>query len=233
MKKTRFGIPLGMVAGALLLVLAAMGVVQGLWSKNLVVHGTVATGDLNADWTFRSCREFNPWPTGGSDGEWLGKNVGSFTAVIDPRDAQILNVTADNAYPSYAVDCEVEWTNTGTIPVNFSGFAIVPGPELHNCTITGTTSKTMICDEQSVVFVDGIGAQVDPGDFAAHSLRFHTEQKAAQGDCTGTGWGTPSWTTSCTRTVTYTWQVKLCVAQWNEAATYDQCVTSPQHEGPR
>ena len=34
----------------LIVVLGAIGIVNGLWSKNLVVNGVVETGDLNADW---------------------------------------------------------------------------------------------------------------------------------------------------------------------------------------
>jgi hypothetical protein len=49
--KTRKGI---LSAGALFMGLVVMlgliGLVNGLWSKNLVIHGTVETGDLNADW---------------------------------------------------------------------------------------------------------------------------------------------------------------------------------------
>jgi hypothetical protein len=34
----------------LIVILGAIGIVNGLWSKNLVINGTVETGDLNADW---------------------------------------------------------------------------------------------------------------------------------------------------------------------------------------
>jgi hypothetical protein len=34
----------------LIVLLGAIGIVNGLWSKNLVINGTVTTGDLNADW---------------------------------------------------------------------------------------------------------------------------------------------------------------------------------------
>jgi hypothetical protein len=34
----------------LVVMLGLIGLVNGLWSKNLVIHGTVETGDLNADW---------------------------------------------------------------------------------------------------------------------------------------------------------------------------------------
>ena len=39
---------------------------------------------------------------------------------------------------------------------------------------------------------------------------------------------------TCTSTTagTYTFSLLACVAQWNEAATLDQCQSNPQREGP-
>jgi len=47
-------VPLGLIVAGLFVVLATIGIVNGLWSKNLVVHGVVTTGDLNVDWTFNT-----------------------------------------------------------------------------------------------------------------------------------------------------------------------------------
>ena len=129
MKKTKFGLPLGMVAGTLLLVLASMGVVFGLWSKNLVINGTVTTGDLNVDWTTASSGdEFGPddcTQFGSPDGPDAGtapdcpevrKDVGSMICFVDDVDQQILHFQITNGYPSYEADCEVHLTNTGSIP---------------------------------------------------------------------------------------------------------------------
>jgi hypothetical protein len=218
--------PIGLVAALLVLGLVSLGVAQGLWSKNLVLNGVVETGDLNVDWTGAACSEFHPWnPPIGSladtePGEVLGKDVGSVTWEVDPDDAQIMHITVRNSYPSYSFDCQVEWENNGTIPVNLSGFTVwAASNNLNNCTVAGTTTKLLNCDELTVVFVDGIDDQIDPCRFdplactSAHSLRAHVEQPAEQN-------------------ATYQFSVMLCVAQWNEQATYEQCTNSEQHEGP-
>lgn len=197
--------PVGALLLLLLLALASIGIVYGLWSKVLVIEGTVQTGRVHARWDAAICSEFFhwPWPPEGN-GEVDGKDVGSTTVTVDPNDNNRLLVTIDNGYPSYAVDCEVEYVNDGTIPVVIRGTTIIPGPGLTNCTLTGNQTKTLVCDQLTVVFVDGIGAQVDPGDGVGSSLRVHVEQRAAQG-------------------AEYTFEVKICVAQWNEPATAAQC----------
>jgi len=202
--------PLGALALCLLLTLATIGVVWGLWSKTLSIEGTVQTGRLHARWDGAICSEFFdwPWPPEGN-GEVLGKDVGHTTVSIDPNDNNVLNLVIDNGYPSYAIDCEVEYINDGTIPWIIRGFDIMAvSPNLTNCVLTGTTNnKTLTCDQLTVVFVDGVGSQIDPGDRVASSLRVHIEQPAAQG-------------------TEYLFKVRICVAQWNEAATFAQCVAA-------
>lgn len=197
--------PVGAYILALLLALAAIGVVYGLWSKVLTIEGTVQTGRLHARWDGAICSEFYDWPwPPESNGEVGGKEVGSTTISVDPADSNTLHLVIENGYPSYSVDCEVEYINDGTIPFLIRGTTIIPGPGLTNCVLTGNQTKTLACNELTVVLVDGIGAQVDPGDGVASSLRVHVEQKALQN-------------------AEYTFEVKICVAQWNEFATAAQC----------
>ena len=261
MIKQKRALPIGGFVVALFLVLAGMVVVSGLWSKNLVVDGTVTTGDLNVDWTPPRCGEFNPWPGGANNGEFLGKDVGDFEWEIGDTEFgdQVLTISLTNTYPSYFVDCEIHWVNTGSIPVNFIGFEIVPGeglpaigPNPEDCKIViFGANQSLECPQLTVRLLDGTG-QVDPcgdvngdgvideNDFSicrvAHSLEIHVEQAAEQSDCSATGSGDP-WqigTLTCDpdAQVDYEFQVFLCVAQWNEQATYEQCKDSPQHEGP-
>ena len=186
--------------------LASVGVGYGLWSKTLFIDGTVDTGRVHARWTLATCAEFHPWPRGGNPGEVEGKDVGRTTTLIDPQDPQILHVTIDNGYPSYAVDCQVHFTNDGTIPFFIRGTGIVPiSLNLTNCVPTGNISKTLKCDQLTVKFVDNIGVQLDPADEAASSLLVHVEQPADQ-------------------LATYKFDVLVCMAQWNEPATFNQCV---------
>ncbi|HJX61037.1 MAG TPA: hypothetical protein VJ578_00580 [Dehalococcoidia bacterium] len=188
----------------LVLALATLGVAYGLWSKVLTVEGTVNTGDLDAEWELAGCFELNGWPGPFSPGEYLGKDVGSVEAVIDPTDAQILHFTVNSGYPSYVADCEVEYQNSGTIPVNVVGTTIIPVAGLTNCTLTGVQSKTLTCDQLTVEFADGIGSQIDPDDGAGGSVRIHVEQLAEQES-------------------TYEFEVLICLAQWNEDPTAEEC----------
>jgi len=211
--KPERAVPFGMLAVLLLLALASLGVVYALWTKTLTIEGLVGTGRLHARWDGAICSEFHdwPWPPEGN-GEVLGKDVGSTTVSTDPNDNNLLHLVIDNGYPSYSVDCEVEYVNDGTIPWVIRGTTIVPlSPNLHNCALTGNQTKVLSCLELTVVLVDGIGSQIDPGDGVASSVRIHVEQQAAQN-------------------AEYDFAIQICVAQWNEAATFNQCVAAaPPH----
>jgi len=259
MTNQKRGLPLGILAVGLLLTLAMIGVVNGLWSKNLVVNGTVETGDLNVDWLDARCGDENPWvdPDGSqaSDpGEFLGKDVGWTEAGFNTDDHQILNVILFNVYPSYFVDCELEWQNTGTIPVNFTGYGFDWSRNLTGCEVTEIVTELVLdCDQLTVVVVNDIG-QVDPGEIVSRSFKVHVEQPAAQSTCSATGSGVP-WQIggpepednlsglNCPNVTRYGFQVKICVAQWNEdpngdgivganPGDYVACADSLQHEGP-
>lgn len=189
----------------LVLSLVVLGVGYGLWSKNLRIHGTIETGNVDAKWIFAGCFEFYPWPGGGNYGEYEDKDVGSWKTIIDPIDDQILHFTIENGYPSYAVDCEVHFENDGSIPVKIRGTHIIPiSTNLTNCTLTGNKTKTLECDQITVIFFDGIGSQIDPHDMAASSLMVHVEQPAEP-------------------ETTYEFDVMVCMAQWNEDATAEEC----------
>lgn len=252
-------IPLGILAAGLLGVLAVMGVASGLWSKNLVTNGSVVTGDLNVDWTTASSNdEFGPDAcTVFGRPNCIGlvrKDVGSLGCTIDPVDHQIIHFTIFNGYPSYEADCEVHLTNTGSIPFLITGFAIDTSgstPPLTNCHPFGAPDPgkvVILCDQLKIGFIDGVGQQIDPGNETASSVIVHVEQGAAQNHCTGTssfipipaGPLAPGFvfvTPTCDpadnpNLVSYEFTIKECVAQWNEKATYQDCVLSKQHEGP-
>jgi len=209
-RKHATGPPLALLVLILLLGLATVGVGYGLWAKTLNIEGTVETGKVDARWAFTHCNEFYPWPAGGNWGEVEGKEVGSFSLDYlrdqagNVLDDQILVFTIENGYPSYAVDCEVEFDVEGSIPVIVRGTSIVPGPGLSHCTLTGNQTKTLTCDQITVVFIDNLGSQFDPPDGGASSLKVHVEQPAAQDE-------------------TYTFTVQVCFAQWNEEATAEEC----------
>lgn len=197
------------------LALATAGVVYAHWTATLKVDAQVRTGAVGLRWTGAGCFEYYPWgpipPFGWPPahyGEVEGKDVGSTTAtVVD----DVLQVVVSNGYPSYAVDCEIEFTNDGTVPVIIRGWRFVPGVNgdpLENCTVKTYTGGTLViqCDELTVALVDGVGAQIDPGDpfGAASSLRMHVEQSAEQSS-------------------TFEFGIEVCVTNWNEPATAQEC----------
>ena len=202
--------PLGAMAVMLLLALATIGVVFGLWSKVLTIDGTVETGNVDAVWFAAACTE-NPFDV--PPGEFEGKDVASVTAVPDPADQEILIVTLENAYPSYEIDCQVHFANNGTIPIKIRG-------------ITKDDPNGGVISE---VLIDGIGSQLEPCGFtptfptspavvpldcqSAMSLVVHVEQEAEQNAGRGELGDPPA----------YQFRFKVCVAQWNEPATPAEC----------
>ncbi len=193
------------LAGLLLVVaLAGLGVAYALWSEVLEINGTVETGEVDAEWYFASCNEFYPWPPGPSyfPGEFGGKDVGSVSISIDPGNPHLIHFTINNGYPSYAVDCGVKYTNTGTIPWVVEAIVFTPGQNLTNCTVQNPNpgSFTATCDQLTVWFVDGLCTQIDPGDPVgiASDMFAHVEQGAAE-------------------STTYGFDVTIQVNQWNES----------------
>jgi hypothetical protein len=265
MMNRRNTLPLGLVLGGMLVLLTAIGVVNGLWSKNLVINGTVVTGDLNVDWTDVTCEDVHGWDgdfdTELDEGEYLNKDVAWTEADIFDEDQQIMTIDIHNAYPSYAVDCEIHWSNTGTIPVQFAGYAFGSlTNDLEDCEIVTGPPAALVCKEFTVLVFDDIG-QVDPDcpfgectDTVTRSLIFHLEQPAEQSTCdpaTGLQTSGPfvidKSSYECDPLKLYNFQIKLCVAQWNEdpdgaspvlgedgpnEGDYTACVGSAQHEGP-
>jgi predicted ribosomally synthesized peptide with SipW-like signal peptide len=197
---------------ALLLVLvvvalAGAGVVYAHWTDTLELDAQVNTGSVQMGWTGGICSEFFswPWPPEGN-GEWGGVDVGSTAIrILDPH---TLGLTITNGYPSYSVDCEIESTNTGSVPVIIRGWRFTPGAGLEGCTTQtfGTGSVVATCRELTVQLIDNLGVQVDPGDplGVASSLRVHVEQPAEQNAIFG-------------------FELEMCVTNWNEPATAAEC----------
>ncbi len=241
MTNRKRALPIGVFVVTLVVVLAGMAVVSGLWSKNLTVDGTVETGDLRVDWTSAVgiddiCTDFNPL----FDDCGVPKDVGKFVCEVDEGDAQILHFEASNTYPSYEADCEYHFTNTGSIPWIVRGAEIIPGAGLTNCVDGPGAPLTIVlaCEQLTIGYFDNVGVQVDPGNQVAGSIKIHVEQEADQSDCTADSQDVfglivvGNIVCDPATLVTYNFDIFVCVAQWNEAADYDECKTSPQHEGP-
>ncbi len=192
-----------------MLALGAVAIAYGFWSGTLTIMGTVDTGAVDARWATAICQEFHTWPrlpSGPGDlGEAEGKDVGSVSATIDETNPGLLHVLVENGYPSYAADCEVEYVNDGSVPWVIAGIAVEPvSSNLTGCALSGRQSRTLSCNELTVVFVDGIGSEIFPGDLVASSLRVHVEQAAQQG-------------------TEYRFIVRVCVGPANEQPSPGDC----------
>lgn len=244
----------------LIVLLGVMGIVSGLWSKNLVIHGIVETGDVNADW---DCGYTNDdgfeqvIQGGGCDGvvettgdigldpdnyDWPNfnntdhplKDVGDCELTFDPSAPfgfQEAFVRITNAYPSYECTVTLFLTNTGSIPFNVISADLVLPAASQGIIETVDLGGADLCDP-SVLLQD---PQVDPGQEKQLDCTVHVAQIAEQSTCTADTTSTNPTivdNVNCDPTVSYDFAIDVCVAQWNEAATADECKNSEQHEGP-
>ncbi len=239
----------------LVVMLGVVGIVNGLWSKNLVVEGVVTTGDLNADWdcgyTNDDGQNFVAPASGpcstvadetGDDGRdphgsfqfpysspFIEKDVAECAVEIDPD-------TDDPDFGAQVAKVTIENAYPSyecTITLYLSNTGSIPfniaGSTLSDIANLPIELKDGVCGFDSV--------QVDPGEEEKLECTVHVLQDAEQNDCTGTTSDTPGWPVvdhTCTNSplVTYEFDVEVCVAQWNETADFDTCKNSLQHEGP-
>lgn len=180
-------VPLSVLA--LLAVTVALGiggVGYALWSKSLNVEGTVDTGRVHALWT----QAVSTDPPGSQDlkdmlGNRYKKDVGMVECVVDESDPEVLNIAIHNGYPSYHADCQVAWTNDGTIPVVVSD--LLAGPDensLRQIPFDRFVDLDLDDDGQpdiNLMIANGLCTQVDPGDCDAYSIWLHVKQAAPQG----------------------------------------------------
>jgi hypothetical protein len=184
----------------ILIILASIGVSYGLWSEILIIDGTVQTGEVYAEWIDCWCMDMGDDPRGPVGNL---KDVGSTTCTIDVEDPRIMHVTVFNGYPSYYNDCKVSFMNSGTVPVVIRGWRIVP------INFTLASANGAEDGEIWIRTMNGVGAQMEPcpADNCEQSgnLAFHVEQPALEN-------------------YEYKFLVELCVSQWNESATMDECL---------
>ncbi len=155
------GLPIGTLVVILVIALAAIGVGYGLWSKVLFVSGTVATGNVNAEFLSPSTND-----TGTDPG--YTKDVGSCTVALaaqpgaGPND--LLTVTITNGYPSYSCTVSFSVKNSGSIPVMVQAFNFAGLPPVLDLTAELPT----------------VGTQIDAGHTADGRLTVHVRQEAEE-----------------------------------------------------
>jgi hypothetical protein len=199
----------------LIVILGAIGIVNGLWSKNLVIHGTVETGDLNADW---DCGYTN------DDGSLEVVDVERcFEPVVevgpdtglDPNNYDWPNFTDFAPFEEKDVgECYLEIGDRDTSSEGFGDqvayITIFNAYPSYECTVTLFLSNTgsipfnlisadLILAPESEGIIETVdatgedvcdpnpleGTQVDPGTELEFSCTVHVTQIADQQDCTG------------------------------------------------
>jgi hypothetical protein len=176
------------IIGIVLVALAIAGYSYAHWSEYIRVRGEVETGKLDAAIVTWFCND------AGIDPGYT-KDVAKCYCWIDKQDPHYAYVTIENAYPSYEVrfTCDIE--NTGTIP----WFMLTP--KVNGVTLVDSQWVDFDLDgdgkpDVNIMYIDGEGKQIHPGQFVEWSLRIHVKQSATPGS-------------------TYTFTLSVEVVQWN------------------
>jgi predicted ribosomally synthesized peptide with SipW-like signal peptide len=142
---------IGLICLAVVLALGAMGGALAYWNETLTVTGSVATGQLdvqfsdqksNDDGTLADPSQMGAWtipdPKVPANWNWVGTryeyNVGKTTCelIVDSKagspeegDKQTLKITVDNAYPCYYGNVAFTIDNIGTIPAHVKSIKLI------------------------------------------------------------------------------------------------------------
>lgn len=179
-----------MVLPALLILSLFMaGLAYGLWSDTLLLSGTVATGEVEWEYSSTSCLDTTGFDFHCRDGFvgtpdfWMGvKDVGSTTVAI--TDSHTVTVILTNVYPCYFTSVSVYAVNTGTIPliidsVDINGVTLLrdyPTP------VVGLDLGGDSRDDVEIWWGNGFGVQLHTGDRSPEmSFWIHVLQDAPQG----------------------------------------------------
>lgn len=207
-------LPIASILLGLTLLLGLAGVAYGLWFNTLEIHGIVETGSISMEWTSCLCYDQGVDPLPGTEHLLIPSplainhlDVAQTTCTIDEHDPSILHLTINNAYPSYWNSCDVHFRNEGIMPVKISGYGVYP----HNFTLASANGADD--GEVWVRYWDGVGTRMEPcpdeSCEQSGSIQFHVEQPAAPNS-------------------TYEFDVKICVAQWNQDVTGEQCMNTAE-----
>ena len=132
---------IGIICLALVMALGAMGLGYALWSENLTITGTVATGDIGAVWSIEDY------------GDNETKDVSSCVATGNGTDSLVVTITG--AYPcvGYYVDWNIE--GTGSVPIHFADPVINTAGMPSGATFTFTDTSGDAIDWSTVQLHDG------------------------------------------------------------------------------
>ncbi len=114
--KRRFGIA-GLAVMGLIVVLGALGIGYGLWSKTLTVNAHVNTGDVNAALSASATNPVVSYDPSNPNPANTNMALPAATTCGESWDGDNLVVTFNNAFPYVCCRAAFDVHNTGTIPI--------------------------------------------------------------------------------------------------------------------
>jgi hypothetical protein len=171
----------------LVIALAGLGAGYALWSTSLTIVTTVNTGNVDIDFTSATCSDVPGEPDLGN-----AKDVGYAECNILDTDgdgaSEVLEITVTDAYPGYQLMVsDITVHGNGNVPVHI------------------TDTRLEYVSDPIALAMEGfwtdnnmVCTQLHYSDSVSGNLWFHVKQEAAQG-------------------ATYTFQMVIEAAQWNEA----------------
>lgn len=167
-----------------IIALSIIGTSYALWSKTIMLTGTIETGTVDKQMANIDCQDQ------GLDPADIGveqKDVGVCTANIDIG-GHSGSVIIDNVYPSYRTDISVKEVNAGTIPLKINNVILTLYDSVGNILAQDIcTSGLCILEtpEIKVSFPDIFGTQIEPQGDITNVLNVHMKQGAIQGSTYG------------------------------------------------
>jgi predicted ribosomally synthesized peptide with SipW-like signal peptide len=131
----------------LLIALAVVGFSYAYWTETIKIEGSVATGELDAEFSAATC----------TDNESPPFDVGTCTVTLTDTDSDLdydkATITILNAYPSYVCDVYLTIHNCGTIPLKVVGVTITNNnPDYLEVTLTNNPAGKTLAPSETLTF---------------------------------------------------------------------------------
>lgn len=145
---------IGLIALALVLSLGLLGVGLAQWTETLDISGSVATGELDAEFTSCSCSDSDEdMPNGGEVSCVLSDGDDTEPASQIDDDTDVATITIDNAYPGYWAECTLTIHNNGSIPAKINLVTIDNSNDEITVTLPTDPASTTIDPSKTVNLV--------------------------------------------------------------------------------
>ena len=129
---------------ALVLALGTMGTGLAYWTEVLEITGTVSMGELDAEFSAKSCDDSDGAALNGGELTCTLSDGGDTEPGSSPVDMSKCTVTITNAYPGYVATCALTIKNNGTIPAKVAAVTYT-GEVAGECVFS--TKLTTVADD--------------------------------------------------------------------------------------